>query len=236
MGMMGGFGAHEYMAPCAAGENDVALSDSGLRGQRRDRERRAAAGRRACRRRWPSPGRSRRRARPRSRPCAGRSACRPGALIKALPVIVEDRGPLLVVVRGDHRLNEIKLQNALGRGLPARRGRGGARRCSAREPGFIGPVGAPRAGAGGRGAARPRRPRGRRQRARPPPAPASSRGATSSRSGSTCARVEPGDTRPGRQPDPDRARDRGGQHLQARDPLLGAARRHATSTSRARSS
>ena len=29
MGMMGGFGAHEYMAPCAAGENDVALSDAG---------------------------------------------------------------------------------------------------------------------------------------------------------------------------------------------------------------
>ena len=27
--MMGGFGAHEYMAPCAAGENDVALSDAG---------------------------------------------------------------------------------------------------------------------------------------------------------------------------------------------------------------
>src|SRR5688572_754138 len=26
VGMMGGFGAHEYMAPCAAGENDVALA------------------------------------------------------------------------------------------------------------------------------------------------------------------------------------------------------------------
>src|SRR5918999_3780704 len=29
VGMMGGFGAHEYMAPCGAGENDVALSDAG---------------------------------------------------------------------------------------------------------------------------------------------------------------------------------------------------------------
>src|SRR5215204_6522599 len=29
VGMMGGVGAHEYMAPCAAGENEVALSDSG---------------------------------------------------------------------------------------------------------------------------------------------------------------------------------------------------------------
>ena len=27
--MMGGIGAHEYMAPCAAGENEVALSDAG---------------------------------------------------------------------------------------------------------------------------------------------------------------------------------------------------------------
>src|SRR5437868_6815343 len=27
VGMMGGTGAHEYMAPCAAGENDVALAD-----------------------------------------------------------------------------------------------------------------------------------------------------------------------------------------------------------------
>ena len=29
VGAMGGFGAHEYMAPCAAGENDVALTGSG---------------------------------------------------------------------------------------------------------------------------------------------------------------------------------------------------------------
>jgi prolyl-tRNA synthetase len=29
VGMMGGFGAHEYMAPSPAGENEVALSDSG---------------------------------------------------------------------------------------------------------------------------------------------------------------------------------------------------------------
>ena len=26
VGMMGGVGAHEYMAPCPAGENDVALA------------------------------------------------------------------------------------------------------------------------------------------------------------------------------------------------------------------
>ena len=48
VGMMGGFGAHEYMAPCPAGENDVALAP-GLRRQRRGGQRRRAAGRAAAR-------------------------------------------------------------------------------------------------------------------------------------------------------------------------------------------
>ncbi|HEX2708791.1 MAG TPA: YbaK/EbsC family protein, partial [Solirubrobacterales bacterium] len=64
----------------------------------------------------------------------------PGALIKALPLISEDRGMVLVLVRGDHRLNEIKLRNALGSDF---------RQAGAEEiavelgpVGFIGPVGA----------------------------------------------------------------------------------------------
>jgi prolyl-tRNA synthetase len=65
-----------------------------------------------------------------------------GAIVKAFPVLVEERGPVLVVIRGDHRLNEIKLQNALRAPFRAAeaeevRGAFGA------EPGFIGPVGAP---------------------------------------------------------------------------------------------
>ena len=40
VGMMGGSGAHEYMAPCPAGENDVVLAE-GLRRQHRGRQRRA---------------------------------------------------------------------------------------------------------------------------------------------------------------------------------------------------
>jgi prolyl-tRNA synthetase len=64
-----------------------------------------------------------------------------GALIKAFPVVVEDQGPLLVLVRGDHRLNEIKLQNALG--APARPAEGDeVRELFGSEPGYIGPVGA----------------------------------------------------------------------------------------------
>ena len=37
-----------------------------------------------------------------------------GALLKAFPVVLDDGEMKLVVVRGDHRVNEIKLQNALG--------------------------------------------------------------------------------------------------------------------------
>jgi prolyl-tRNA synthetase len=66
----------------------------------------------------------------------------PGALVKAFPVFVEERGPLLVVVRGDHRLNEIKLQNALGAPFRAAEAEE-VRDAFGAEPGFIGPVGAP---------------------------------------------------------------------------------------------
>jgi prolyl-tRNA synthetase len=65
-----------------------------------------------------------------------------GALIKAMPMITEAGEAVLVLVRGDHRLNEIKLQNALG--MSARQ----AEDAELRErfgsvPGFIGPVGTP---------------------------------------------------------------------------------------------
>jgi prolyl-tRNA synthetase len=37
-----------------------------------------------------------------------------GALLKAFPVVVEERGLLLVLLRGDHQVNEIKLAAVLG--------------------------------------------------------------------------------------------------------------------------
>ncbi len=49
VGMMGGSGAHEYMAPCAAGEDEVVLDRLRLRRQRRGRAR--AVGQRGARRR-----------------------------------------------------------------------------------------------------------------------------------------------------------------------------------------
>jgi prolyl-tRNA synthetase len=140
VGMMGGIGAHEYMAPCPAGENDVALSDAGY----------AANVEVASATAQPVEGLPEPLDTPQRVETPGARTVEQvteqlgvpaGALIKALPMVVEGRGPLLVLVRGDHRLNEIKLQNALG--APARPAREGElRELFGTEAGFIGPVGA----------------------------------------------------------------------------------------------
>ena len=141
VGMMGGFGAHEYMAPCPAGENDVALSDAGY----------AANVEVASATAQPVPGLPEGLPEPRPEQTPGATTIEavaralevpPGALIKAFPVVVEERGPLLIVTRGDHRLAEIKLQNALG--APFRAAQPDeVREQFGAQPGFIGPVGSP---------------------------------------------------------------------------------------------
>ena len=141
VGMMGGLGAHEYMAPCAAGENDVALSDAGY----------AANVEIASAAPQPVEGLPAPSGDPTDVDTPGAATVEavcdqlgvpPGAIVKAFPVLVEERGPVLVVVRGDHRLNEIKLQNALGAAFrPAEAEE--VRSAFGAEPGFIGPVGAP---------------------------------------------------------------------------------------------
>jgi prolyl-tRNA synthetase len=141
VGMMGGFGAHEYMAPCAAGENDVALSDAGY----------AANMEIASATAQPVEGLPEAAAEPKEVETPGaatvEAVCEmlgvpPGAIIKAFPILVEERGPVLVVIRGDHRLNEIKLQNALGAPFRAAEAEE-VRSAFGAEPGFIGPAGTP---------------------------------------------------------------------------------------------
>jgi prolyl-tRNA synthetase len=141
VGMMGGFGAHEYMAPCAAGENEVALSDSGYAANVE-----IASAEPHAVENLPAPSPE-----PKEIATPGtttiEAVCEllgvpPGALIKAFPIVTEARGPLLGVIRGDHRLNEIKLQNALGAPFRAAEAEE-VRRAFGAEPGFIGPVGAP---------------------------------------------------------------------------------------------
>src|SRR3954469_3568991 len=110
VGMMGGVGAHEYMAPSAAGENDIARTDAGYAA---NVEVASAV---------PQPVATQARDAPETvdtpgaktiEQVAGMLEVPAGALIKALPVVVEGRGQVMVLVRGDHRLNEIKLRNHL---------------------------------------------------------------------------------------------------------------------------
>jgi len=141
VGMMGGVGAHEYMAPAAAGENEVALTDAGY----------AANVEVASGTPQPVDGLPEALDAPEPVDTPGATTIEQvtqqlgvpaGALIKAFPVIVGDEGkPVLALVRGDHRVNETKLQNTLG--TTAR----GAQEEEVRElfgthPGYIGPVGA----------------------------------------------------------------------------------------------
>jgi prolyl-tRNA synthetase len=137
VGMMGGFGAHEYMAPCEAGENEVALAA----GYAANVEIASAEPQPVelppvldAPREVPTPGLTT------VDEVSGALGVPAGALLKALPLIVEGRGMVLVLVRGDHRLNEIKTGNHL---------RAEFRTATPEEieaelgpAGFIGPVGA----------------------------------------------------------------------------------------------
>jgi prolyl-tRNA synthetase len=140
VGMMGGTGAHEYMAPCPAGENDVALSDSGYAA---NVEIASAVAQPVeglpepadAPQRVETPGATT------VQEVAGQLGVPAAAIIKALPVVAAERGPLLVLVRGDHRLNEFKMRNTLGSEFrPAEEAE--VRELFGTEPGFIGPVAA----------------------------------------------------------------------------------------------
>jgi prolyl-tRNA synthetase len=137
VGMMGGSGADEYMAPCPAGENEVALAP----GYAANVEVASATAQPvelpaplAAPERVSTPGLTT------VEEVSGSLGLPAGALIKALPVIVEGRGMVLVLLRGDHRLNEIKLRNALGADFR----QAGAEEIAAElgPAGYIGPVGA----------------------------------------------------------------------------------------------
>jgi prolyl-tRNA synthetase len=137
VGMMGGSGADEYMAPCPAGENEVALAP----GYAANLEVASAAAQPvelppalAAPEPVSTPGLGK------VEEVAAELGLPHGAFIKALPVVVEGRGLVMVLLRGDHRLNEIKLSSALG----AECRQAGAEEIAAEigPAGYIGPVGA----------------------------------------------------------------------------------------------
>ncbi len=136
VGMMGGSGAHEYMAPCAAGENEVALAP----GYAANVEVASAEAQPVelpealdAPQRLETPGLAK------VEEVASSVGLPPGAFIKAVPVVAEGRGMIVVLVRGDHRLNEIKLRNALG--VDFRQASAAEIEAELGPAGFIGPVG-----------------------------------------------------------------------------------------------
>jgi len=136
VGMMGGLGAHEYMAPCPAGENDVALAPGYAanvevaRAQAQPVQLPPALDAPEL---VQTPGMTTVDAVARSLEVSE------GALLKAFPVIVDEDAMKLVVVRGDHRVNEIKLRTALRSDFRPARVEEIKQRLG--PPGFIGPVG-----------------------------------------------------------------------------------------------
>ncbi len=137
VGMMGGFGAHEYMAPCKAGENAVVLAP----GYAANLEAASAEPQPVT---LPEPLRAPRKV---STPglttveaVAGDLGVQASALLKAYPVVSDGDRFSLVMLRGDHHVNEIKLANALR--SPFRPARPDEVEASLGPAGFIGPVGA----------------------------------------------------------------------------------------------
>ena len=142
VGMMGGLGAHEYMAPCPAGENDVALAPGYAANVEVARADPAPV------QLPPAPSA------PEAVSTPGLSTCAEVARLLELPVaatlksyaVLAEGGQgagrmVLVLVRGDHSVNEIKLANALG--AASRPARAEEVQAALGPPGFIGPVGAP---------------------------------------------------------------------------------------------
>jgi prolyl-tRNA synthetase len=137
VGMMGGSGAHEYLAPCEAGENEVAIAP----GYAANVEVASAEPQPVELppaldepREVPTPGLTT------VEEVSNALGVSSGAALKAIPVVVEGRGFVLTLVRGDHRLNEVKLRNALGSGF--RLAQPNEIESELGPPGFIGPVAA----------------------------------------------------------------------------------------------
>jgi prolyl-tRNA synthetase len=137
VGMMGGTGAHEYMAPCAAGENDVALAEgyaANVEVASADPQLVELPPALDEPREVPTPGLTT------VDEVSEALGVPAGAALKAMPMVVEGRGLVMVLVRGDHRLNEVKLANALG--AQARQATAEEIEAEIGPPGFVGPVGA----------------------------------------------------------------------------------------------
>jgi prolyl-tRNA synthetase len=141
VGMMGGLGAHEFMAPSPAGEDEVALCS------RCDYAANVELAR--SRPRPPefppkldAPGQVHTPGVTTIDALAELLGIDPAATAKAMPVVTDSGEQVLGLVRGDHRLHELKMQKALRSefrpALPEE-----IRATYGADPGSIGPVGVP---------------------------------------------------------------------------------------------
>ena len=138
VGMMGGLGSHEFMAPSAAGEDEIALCDACGYAANVELARGVPA-------RPEFPAWSREDvATPNVRTIAEVSALLqidPRLTIKSLLYIAPKAGPVLALVRGDHNLHERKLARALGEEMRAAHSEEVRQHLGA-PVGSVGPVGA----------------------------------------------------------------------------------------------
>jgi prolyl-tRNA synthetase len=137
VGMMGGLGAHEYMAPCEAGEDTVVLAP----GYAANLEVASASPREIeLPPALPSPEEVETPGLKTVSEVSESLEIHPGALIKSVAMVAEDGELILVLVRGDDQVNPIKLGSALGFATRPAREEEVAEKLG--PPGFIGPVAA----------------------------------------------------------------------------------------------
>ena len=136
-GMMGGTGAHEFMAPAEVGENVVAKNDES--GYAANLEVASSIPREPDF--GPVPGAPE----PFDTPgvetiqaLADFTGLDPAVLAKSV-VVVAESGPVLAIVRGEHQLNELKLSRIVGPHRPAHPEE--IREWFGASPGSLGPVG-----------------------------------------------------------------------------------------------
>lgn len=114
VGMMGGHGSDEYMAPCPAGEDDVVLAPgyaANLEVASADPQPLELPAPLGAPELFDTPG---------MHTCEEVAAAfgfAVGACLKAFPVVLADGELVLVLLRGDHRVSEVKLRMALGPGV-----------------------------------------------------------------------------------------------------------------------
>jgi prolyl-tRNA synthetase len=117
VGMMGGLGSHEFMAPSPAGEDEIALCDGCGYAANVELARGVPARPEGQSGDDAQQGRPTEVATPGMRTIADVSAflrVDPRTTIKSLLYVAEGQGPVLALLRGDHNLHERKLARALG--------------------------------------------------------------------------------------------------------------------------